>query len=82
MAESEVVFEVVFLGVLGGRSTVKLAGILLVGSSTAVVKLTGLQEAVRGMFLRGSGKEVVRGSEERRAGVDIDVAGDGDKDGC
>lgn len=75
-------FEEVFLGVLCGRSTAKLTGILRVGSSTATVKLTGLQEAVRGTFLRGSGREVVGGSEVRRADEDVDVEGDGDKDGC
>jgi hypothetical protein len=72
------VFEVEFLGLLGGRSTAKLTGILQVGSSTAAVAVTGLQEAVRGTFLRGCSKEVVRGSEGRRADEDVG----GDKDGC
>jgi hypothetical protein len=76
--EIEAVFEVVFLGILGGRSTAKLTGMLLVGSSTATVKVTGLQEAVRGTFLRGCSKEVVGGSEGRRADKDEG----GDKDGC
>ena len=64
VAVFEVVFEEMFLGVLGWRSTLKLAGILLVEASTATVKLAGLQEAIRGTFLRRSGKEVVGGSEE------------------